>query len=176
MNVYADGVHQDYGVNPDEFAWNITAYGGAQYAKMYKDYYDMPEVTGHTNIVFWRTTNMEKPLQFKPLAVCDPTTVDRKDNIPTALVGYASTVNGADTSQGSLRYNPAQKWYYYPEMTNDEVMVFKQFEYFKGVDANEETERTCFHTAFDHPSTPENVEKRQSCEHRITVYWKENPI
>lgn len=61
-------------------------------------------------------------------------------------------------------------------MTNDEVMVFKQFEYFKEVDANEETERTCFHTAFEHPSTPENAEIRQSCEHRITIYWKENPI
>lgn len=113
---------------------------------------------------------------MKPLAVCDPNTVDRKDHVPTALVGFPATKDGADTSQGSLRFNPNQKWYYYPEMTNDEVMVFKQFEYFKDVDADEKKERTCFHTAFDHPSTPWRAEKRQSNEHRIAIYWKQNPI
>jgi hypothetical protein len=45
-------------------------------------------------------------------------------------------------------------------MTNDEVMVFKQFEYFKGIDKDESKERTCFHGAFEHPSTPTNCEKR----------------
>ena len=68
---------------------------------------------------------------MKPLTVCDPNTVDRKDIVPTALVGFPGTKDGADTSQSSLKYNPNQKWYYFPEMTNNEVMVFKQFEYFK---------------------------------------------
>lgn len=45
-------------------------------------------------------------------------------------------------------------------MTNDEVMVFKQFEYFKDIDAEDKKERTCFHTAFDHPSTTEDSERR----------------
>jgi hypothetical protein len=102
---------------------------------------------------------MEKPLQMKPLAICDPNTVDRKDHVPNALAGLA-TVGGADTRLATIKYNPNQKWYYYPEMTNDEVMVFKQFEYFKDIDVSEDKERTCFHAAFDHPSTPENVERR----------------
>ena len=46
-------------------------------------------------------------------------------------------------------------------MTNDEVMVFKQLEYFKDVDnIPNAPERTCFHTGFDHPSTTEESEKR----------------
>ena len=64
---------------------------------MYTDAVEKPEITGHTNLVLWRVTNMKEPLQMMPLAVCDPTSVDRKDNIPTALAGW-TTLNGADTS------------------------------------------------------------------------------
>ena len=62
---------------------------------------------------------MQYPLRMKPLALCDPNTVNRKDHVPVALTC------DKDASFGYIRYNPNQKWYYYPEMTNDEVMVFK---------------------------------------------------
>ena len=40
-------------------------------------------------------------------------------------------------------------------------MAFKQFQFFKGVDdLPNAKEETCFHTAFDHPSTPWFPEKR----------------
>ena len=45
-------------------------------------------------------------------------------------------------------------------MTNDEIMVFKQYEHFKDRDAALDTERSCFHAAFDHPSTTETTEER----------------
>lgn len=153
IKAYAKGVHQDYGANPAEFEANLRAYFGDERANLYKNNFGREECTGNTTLCFWRVTNMKQPLRMKPLALCDPNTVNKKDTVPTSMVGFPAARKGFDTSQGALKYNPNQKWYYYPEMTNDEVLVFKQFEYFKGIDALEEKERTVFHTAFDHPST-----------------------
>lgn len=116
---------------------------------------------------------MKHPCHYKPLAVCDPNTVDRsRDHVRTAMIGMPCKIKDQKSSQGSLRYHEDQKWYYYPEMNWDEVMVFKQFEYFKDLDEIENSkERTCFHTAFHHPSTTACTERRMSCEHRVTIYF-----
>jgi len=29
---------------------------------------------------------------------------------------------------------------------------------------------TCFHSAFEHPETPQDAPLRQSCEHRVSVF------
>ena len=53
-------------------------------------------------------------------------------------------------------------------MESNEVMIFKQWEFFKGRDDKPDIpEKTCFHTAFNHPDTTEFDQVRQSCEHRI---------
>ena len=37
-----------------------------------------------------------------------------------------------------LKHSPDQKWFYYPDMTNDEVIAFKQFHYMKGSNETEQ--------------------------------------
>jgi hypothetical protein len=34
---------------------------------------------------------------------------------------------------------------------------------------NAQPYRACFHTAFEHPSTPADAQPRQSCEHPVSV-------
>jgi hypothetical protein len=106
VNAYANGVHQDFGTNAEEFEANQVAYLGKEKGEAYREKFNNPQVTGHTNMVFWRTTNMEGPLHMKPLAVCDPTTVDRKDHIPVAIVGFSAAHDDMDTSQATIKYNP----------------------------------------------------------------------
>lgn len=107
----------------------------------------------------------------KPLALLDPNTVEMDDVVPTALYGFTATKT--PTSQASLKFNPAHQWYYYPNMTKDEVIVFKQFECFKGVDDQEGAKyKTVMHTAIDDPTTPKDAEPRKSCEHRVGVFFK----
>jgi len=63
---------------------------------------------------------------MNPITVCDPTTVDRqKDVVPCEMDGFAGIMEDQVSTQTMLKYNPNQKWYYFPEMTNDEIMVFK---------------------------------------------------
>jgi hypothetical protein len=59
------------------------------------------------------------------------------------------------------RYNPNHKWYYFPHMKNNEVLLFKQFWHFKGIDNLEAENYKCvFHSAFEDPTTPKNAEPR----------------
>merc|ERR1712190_214028 len=100
-----------------------------------------PHVKGLMVLNFWRPVlPMKGPVQKTPLAVCDPSSIRLEDVIPVNVrrdsMGYVKMLD--------LAHNPEQTWYYYPDMTVDEVLVFKSFQYFKkqkGIELN-----TCFHT------------------------------
>lgn len=124
-----------------------------------------------TGVVFWRPILMEKPLTHMPLCVLDRNTCAIDDCVNTKLVGFAP--NGA-ASIMHLKYNPNHKWYYYPNMTKDEVLCFTQIDAMKGIDRSlpDAKVRGNFHTAFPDPTAPEQSEPRKSCEHRVQIYFK----
>lgn len=164
---YGDGVHQDFGLTPDDFQEALEAFSTPEVGRFWRERFEHPAVAGLMVIDFWRTTNMTAPLKHMPLAVCDPNTVDMADLVPSGLVGFAPS--GRPTNQLSLRFNAGQGWWYYPDMRPDEVLAFKLFEYFK-----HETRpvlRSCFHSAFKDPGAPHDAEPRQSCEHRVSVIF-----
>jgi len=161
---YGEGVHQDHGLTPDDYAKNVGAFAGEEAARWWRLRFDRDDVAGFMAIDFWRTTNMAGPLRHMPLALCDPASVAAEDLIQTALTGIAP--EGRETNHLSLRFNPAQRWYHYPLMTGDELLVFKIFQCTKG---GEDGLASCLHSAFADPDTPADAEQRQSCEHRVGV-------
>jgi hypothetical protein len=163
---YASGVHSDYGVSPEDFEVSIEAYADRRAAEGWRGRYERDEVDAFAVIDFWRPTNMSGPLEHMPLAVCDASTVDVADLVPTAMTGIAPS--GLPTHHVSLRYNPDQRWCYYPRMRIDEVLAFKLFECRKD-DPGPSRFRSVFHTAFADPHAPSDAEERQSCEHRVGV-------
>lgn len=87
------------------------------------------------------------------------------------LVGFSDT--GVAAKGQYLKASDDHKWYYYPNMTNEEVLVFTQFEEWKGVDnkAPDAKFTSNFHCAFKDPTAPqENAEPRRSCEYRATLW------
>jgi len=160
---YANGVHSDGGVGLDAYVHNIGAFAGAQAAQWWRTLYERPDVGGLVWIDFWRTTNMGGPLEHMPLALCDASSLRASDLIPTALTGIAP--DGRKSHHLSLRFSDAHRWYYYPGMATDELLAFKLAEFWK----TPTPIRNCFHSAFQHPDTPEGAEERQSCEHRVGV-------
>ena len=164
-NGYAGGVHQDCGIGPDDYEHLVGAFAGPQAATGWRTVYDSPEVEAFLVIDFWRVTEMTGPLRHMPLAVCDPASVDPDDVIPTEIYGVAP--EGRPLRNLGLRRNTAQQWYYYPGMTNDEVLAFKLFDCRK---AEPEAFRSCFHTAFVDPATPADAEPRKSAEFRVGVF------
>jgi len=172
-NFYGLGVHQDYGVYPEDlksiFALKDSSDPqSVDYAEWRAKLQD-GSCEGFSIINFWRPVlPMQSPVQNTPLAVCDPGTVEMDDIVPQDVYGF---VPGGQHNVG-VKFNAKQKWYYYPDMTKEEVLVFRQFHYDREVSAPYSRLKTVFHTAFNHPGAPQNAEQRCSSEYRIYVYWK----
>lgn len=162
---YAGGVHSDGPLTAELYAANVGAFAGPQAEKWWLNRFRRPDVAGFMSIDFWRTTNMQGPLRHMPLAVCAPSSLERTDILPMEFIGIAP--DGHKSQHLALRYNRCQQWFFYPEMTGEEVLVFKLCEFSK--DDPGAPPQNCFHSAFAHPDTPADAEERQSCEHRVGV-------
>mmetsp|Transcript_27287 Transcript_27287/g.39063 ORF Transcript_27287/g.39063 Transcript_27287/m.39063 type:complete len:493 (+) Transcript_27287:86-1564(+) len=175
---YGTGVHQDYGLTLEDYKNTLAAYDASgQTAKQVQKKFDTDEVHGMMVINFWRPIGgytKANPLRSKPLAVCDPDFVNTDDTVHTGLdAAVVGGIKGKQTDQMALKYNSQHQWYYYPNMTDDEVLVFKQFEVWKDDPMSKREKmpvRGAFHTAFDDPNTPEGCPPRMSTECRVQVF------
>lgn len=162
---YAQGVHSDGPLTAEAYALNVGAFASKEGEAWWRRSYERDEVAGFMSIDFWRTTNMSEPLRHMPLALCDPNSLRRSDILRSSMVGIAP--EGRTTHHLSLKFDAGQQWYFYPQMTGDELIAFKLNEFWK--DDPDATPQNVFHTAFADPGAPEDAEPRQSCEHRVGV-------
>jgi hypothetical protein len=60
-----------------------------------------------------------------------------------------------------LAHNPAHRWYYFPDMQPDEVVIFKQWD-------TDESKALCVpHSAFEDPTSRSDAVPRTSIEVRV---------
>ncbi|HET7596147.1 MAG TPA: CmcJ/NvfI family oxidoreductase [Burkholderiales bacterium] len=110
-------------------------------------------------IQVWRAIN--RPIQSNPLAIADAGSV-AFDDLLVAERRYPGRIG----QTYRLRYNPAHRWFYFPEMRRDEALVFKVFD-----SLNDGRARFTAHTSFDDPQTPRGAPPRQSIEARALVFF-----
>ena len=149
---YIGSVHMDY---TDNTSWD-------RYLALHGE-----RVPEHSNRVyalnFWRP--LSTSVDDNPLAVCDARTVQPRDLQETVVYGY-----GADSYSWhdigietfSVSASEAQRWYYYPGMTPNDVLVIKSFDS-QGVIGN-----SCPHASFTHQD-PQG-EPRRSIELRVLCF------
>lgn len=115
-----------------------------------------------TLIQAWRVLS-PAPQDF-PLAFCDASTTLETD---VAVVDYVSNKTEPSTASKStaIRFNPGQRWYYFPEMKPDELILFK------GYDSDAHYNPQAPHSAFDDRHTYPNAKPRESVEARFFVYY-----
>lgn len=107
----------------------------------------------------WRALS-PAPQDF-PLAVCDSASVLDTDLV---VIHYDKHGSIPHTSW-FLNYNPRQRWYYFPEMRADELLLFK------GYDSEENCNAKTAHAAFDNRRAYPNAKRRESIEARFFVYY-----
>jgi hypothetical protein len=90
--------------------------------KFVDGYYE-EDTLGITTIVVWRPTNMKGPCWHMPLAMCACDSLIQSDIVPNILHGV--TAGEVPSTQLALKYDETQMWYYFPGMTNNEVIIFK---------------------------------------------------
>jgi hypothetical protein len=119
------------------------------------------DLTGYSRYALynmWRSVSA--PPQDFPLAVCDARTVVPLDEVTvTAITVEKDTGEITHDTTGYL-YNPAHRWYYYQDMTPEEVLVFKAH------DTDPRRSVRVPHSAFTDPTCPAGVPTRASVEMR----------
>ena len=116
---------------------------------------------GRVQVVnLWRP--IKGPLLDSPLAVCDATTIAPDDLVPSDLV-YQHRVG----ETYSVKFNPAHRWYYVPQMRTDEALLLKCSDTSIGVPA-----RFTPHSAFTDPTAPADAPPRESIEVRTLVFHR----
>jgi hypothetical protein len=114
---------------------------------------------GRVQIInLWRP--IRGPVRDAPLAVCDAQSVAPHELVATDLV-YRDRVG----ETYSVRYNPAHRWYYLPEMTPDEALLLKCYD-----SRTDGRARFAPHTAFNDPTAPRDAPPRESIELRTFVF------
>ena len=110
-------------------------------------------------IQVWRAIN--QPIRTNPLALADARSVAPGDLLISER-RYPDRVG----QTYRLKYNPAHRWFYFPELARDEAIVFKVFD-----SATDGRARFTPHTSFADPATPPGAPPRQSIEARMLAFY-----
>jgi hypothetical protein len=111
------------------------------------------------SINVWRP--LDGPVETAPLAVCEYGSI-RDEDLIAAERRYRDRIGGIYV----LAHHPDQRWYYFPKMTPDEIVLLKCYDSL--VDG---TARWTAHGAFDDPTAPEGAPPRESIEIRTLVFY-----
>ena len=107
----------------------------------------------------WRS--IQGTVRNAPLALCDAASVAPEDLV--------SVTRQAKDRIGEIQlptYNPAHRWYYFPEMRSDEVLLFKTYD-----SATDGRARFTIHTSFEDPVAAVDAPPRESIETRCFVFF-----
>ena len=111
------------------------------------------------SINVWRP--IVSPVENKPLVICSYDSIDDADLIPAERHYPDGRIGGIYY----LAHNPAQRWFYFPRMQGDEVVLLKCFD-----SLTDGTARWTAHGSFDDPNRPPDAKPRESIEIR-TLYF-----
>ncbi|HSD09841.1 MAG TPA: CmcJ/NvfI family oxidoreductase [Candidatus Binatia bacterium] len=100
------------------------------------------------------------PVESAPLAVCDARSIRPEDLVPTDLI-----YRDRRGEVYSLTFHPSHRWFYFPRMTSDEVMMLKCY------DSERSLARFTAHSAFDDPTSPADAPPRESIEVRTLAFF-----
>ena len=147
---YGKAVHNDY-----------TAKSGPRRVRDHLPPAEADERLQHrfAEINVWRP--IRGPIESTPLAVCDSSSIDPKDFVPSDLV-YRDKVG--ETYR--FTYNPNHRWFYFPRLEPNEVILLKCYD-------SKEDGRARFtaHSAFEDPTSAPDAAPRESIEVRALVFW-----
>jgi hypothetical protein len=123
-----------------------------------------PEFRDYRRIVAYQTWRaLSPPPQDNTLALCDSRTVAVADRV---LSKFDVTEPRSATLEFYMyRFNPAHRWYFFSDLTIDELVIFKGFE---GDGADRQN---VLHGGFNLPPSP-NAVPRESIESRTFAFFK----
>jgi len=165
-NGFGDRTHDD----PQRAKKTPNGSGGAYAQGIHSDMSPMVEdamirVKQHFQFLnIWRSTDLNQNIVMMPLALCDMNSVSPDDVVFGDGIVTKQYTKHVDQK---LVYNPSHRWYYFPNMTPEEILVFRQY------DTRQEllNMRTVFHSAVPDPNTPVDAPMRSTIEVRMSALY-----
>lgn len=111
----------------------------------------------------WRAVS--PPPQDVPLAVCDARSVAPEDEVTVTAITEEVRSGAIVHDTTGYRHSERHRWHYFPDMTRDEVVIFKSH------DSDPARARRVPHSAFDDPTCPAGVPTRASVEMRALALF-----
>ena len=109
----------------------------------------------------WRSADLENNIRMMPLALCDINSLNSEDMV---YAGYFARRNPPRKRYSyRLIHNVAQRWYYFPDMTPEEVLIHKQYDTL----CEQLNLRGVPHGAVEDPASPVNFPSRETVEVRV---------
>ncbi|WP_321393698.1 CmcJ/NvfI family oxidoreductase [Emcibacter sp.] len=136
----------------------------------------VPDGPGYDRFIMFSLWRALSPApQDWPLALCDFRSMDENEGTPNVKVDvdeipkgdalFAPIPGEEDMVSASIFYhNPAHQWWYFPDMTRDEVIFIKFY------DSDHSRAWRAAHTAFEDTSRSDAIE-RESIEFRAIAYF-----
>ncbi len=113
----------------------------------------------------WAIIQVWRPIrgtvQVDPLGICDGRSIPQQGFI---LVQRRYKDRTGEVYH--IAHHPAHQWFYFPQMTRNEALVFKVFD----SDANRPSRFTA-HSSFDDPTSPPGAPPRESIETRTFAFF-----
>jgi hypothetical protein len=109
------------------------------------------------------------PAQDFPLALCDVRSVRANDLVQTDIHHFGESDLKTPRHSGqiySLRHSLSHKWYYFPDMQPDEILLLRNWD----SSADQKSDYTP-HTGFKNDLAPEDTRPRESIEIRTLVVY-----
>lgn len=116
----------------------------------------------------WRS--MTGTLEQWPLTVCDARTIDGSRLTQTRREAPVRPDPSFEYNRPSETrhavFDPNHKWFWFPRMTANEVLLFKNYDTLTDC-----TARYALHSAFQDPDTPPDAAQRETIETRAFVFY-----
>ena len=121
----------------------------------------------------WRPVS--EPPQDLPLALCDCRTVEPGDSVRSERIGVDEIPGPSQLVRDSppdprrpawqrFRFSARHRWYYFPDMTRDEALIFRCY------DSESGSTRSVPHAAFRDPTVASGISRR-SLDVRVAAYY-----
>ena len=107
----------------------------------------------------WRS--ISGTVESFPLAMCNARSVSSSD-----IVSVARESKNRVGEIQLAKYNSAHQWVYFPDMTDDELLLFKTFD-----SSEDNIAHSTLHTAFEDPNSSDRACPRESIESRCFVFY-----
>lgn len=115
------------------------------------------------NINLWRGL---APVERTPLAICQGSTIAEED-LRVGHIRMTPQTPSPPMSGFNIAWSPAHRWWVYPKMQPDEVLVFRLY------DSDPRRTQLTAHTAFEDPGAAAGAPPRRSLEVRILAFFED---